>query len=44
MPPGDAQEGLLAALHGHLYALAAPDGRIKTYDTGAFYTAGQERR
>lgn len=43
MPPGEAQEGLLTALQGHLYALAGPDGRIRTYDTGAVQVTGVER-
>jgi hypothetical protein len=30
---GDAA-GLISSWSGHLYALATPDGRVKTYDTG----------
>lgn len=34
-PGGEAHEGLLSALHGHLCAIVTTgDGRIRTYDTG----------
>ncbi|KAI8470283.1 MAG: hypothetical protein J3K34DRAFT_521515 [Monoraphidium minutum] len=34
MLPSDASGGLISAWHEHLYALATPDGRVKTFDTG----------
>jgi hypothetical protein len=30
----EVQQGLLAALSGERFALATPDGRVRTYDTG----------